>query len=190
MNEWIYILGKCWEAYLYHSIWWNEQFPTCSGWGRRGFWELHFRQHWIVKALPGAGLSMCSLGIYLCNPHRTISFLSCFQLGCSDVTKCKNWAAVFLWLEFMHVVERGLIFVAQVESAYCQLEKKSHPCVKKQEIFLGCLWRKRSTEPTEVVFTKPVFSTETHFNPKLVQKAVPNYMYTIWIGKLYSNCWI
>lgn len=30
MNEWIYILGKFWEAYLYHSIWWNEQFPTCA----------------------------------------------------------------------------------------------------------------------------------------------------------------
>lgn len=161
MNEWIYILGKCWEAYLYHSIWWNEQFPTCSGWGRRGFWELHFRQHWIVKALPGAGLSVCSLGIYLCNPHRTISFLSCFQLGCSDVTKCKNLAAVFLWLEIMHVVERGLFFCGTGWICILAVGKKSHPCVKTRKSSLGISEGKELQSPLKL-FLQSQFSAQKH----------------------------
>ena len=103
----VYDLGKCWEVYLYHSVWWNEQFPARTQDGaRRSLWELHSSQCHSAKAHACCRAEhSLSLGIDLCNHHRAIFFFLCFQLGCSDVTKDKIWAAVYLLLEIMCVVE-------------------------------------------------------------------------------------
>lgn len=84
-----------------------------------------------MKALPAAGLSTpCLLRSTCATLIEQYLFLSCFQLSCLDVIKGKNWAEVFLKLEIMHVVKRQFFFIAQVESAYRQLGKKTSLCEK------------------------------------------------------------
>lgn len=125
-HEWtnVYNLGKRWEAYLYHSVWWNEQFPACvQDRARRAFRELHSSQCHPAKDPAAAGLSTRSPFGLICAPSQGAFLFSVGLLRC-NLGQDLDSSIVITGKEPCCGKKTNYFFLAQAESAGWQLEQK------------------------------------------------------------------